>query len=494
MRLSAPLLGLVPLLLTLGAVARADVVHLTTGRSIQGTVIADDEREVVVKTPNGKVTLPRRLVKKIERQTKGATLLALARERAALGALKAAEELFARAAEDDDPEVAREAARELTAIRAKIAAGGVTSPVPAARSGRRSRRSARGSSQSSLPPLAGGAFVRSVRGREVVLALRAGDPGRVHQLLNEVEAEFVSDPSFRYLRGRAYELQRDETHARHEYELVLTAGGLKPVPVRPAAWLGELARRRLAGETLTATSPGVGAEWKRIETANFAIYHPFDSTEPWFAKAPEDALDGALDLYGVRSSELVMSGRIQVFLFPDAEAYKSAGGPELAGGHAHVTLAPDGYLKRISAYPDRFFYTYTYRHEIAHTVLLELHPAMPAWAQEGAAVFAEPLRMRGYYRRFVNGKLASGGIHPTLSFLRDEVPRGSNKEEVRAYYAQASVTFEALYRLLRTSGRTLSVCDAFADGPEAALDQAGLNLKKLQQEIEQVAADTTRDR
>lgn len=109
-------------------------------------------------------------------------------------------------------------------------------------------------------------------------------------------------------------------------------------------------------------------------------------------------------------------------------------------------------------------------------------------------MFAEPLRMRGYYRRFVNGKLASGGIHPTLSFLRDEVPRGSNKEEVRAYYAQASVTFEALYRLLRTSGRTLSVCDAFADGPEAALDQAGLNLKKLQQEIEQVAADTTRDR
>jgi len=485
-----------PLVLTAAVgVARADVVHLTTGRTIQGTVVSDDEREVVVKTPNGKLTLPRALVARIERQSPGANLLALGRERAALGATDAARALFERAARDPDPAVAAEARQELEALE-RLRPGASADPDPSTPPPGRQPggRGARGPDAGALPPLAGGDFVRGVRGREVVLALRAGSPERAHALLNEVEQESGRDASFRYLRGRAFEAQREDRHASQSYRAVLRAAGLEPPAGQRAAWLGELCRRRLAGEALGPTSPGVAREWRRIQTPHFAIYHPFERTERWFAEAPEEALRTALEVHGVRPSELVMSGRIQVFLFADADAYRAAGGPELAGGHAHVRLAPDGYLKRISAYPDRFFYTYTYRHEVAHTVLLELYPRMPAWAQEGAAVYVEPVRMRGAYRNIVAGKLADGTLPPLLKFLRDEVPRGANTLEVRAYYAQASVTYEALTKLLGEPRRVLATCQAFADGPEAALADAGLTLAELERAVEAVASDKVRDR
>lgn len=55
--------------LLLAGVVRADVVHLTTGREIEGEVISEEGADpVVVKTPSGKVTLPRRIVERVERE------------------------------------------------------------------------------------------------------------------------------------------------------------------------------------------------------------------------------------------------------------------------------------------------------------------------------------------------------------------------------------------------------------------------------------------
>jgi hypothetical protein len=110
--------------------ARADVVLLTTGRSISGTVVSETKDQVVVKTPDGRVTLPRTLVASITRQGRGETLLAEARERAAAGAFDDAERLFEKATEDPDEAVARRARDELAAFRARREQAKAFTPAP----------------------------------------------------------------------------------------------------------------------------------------------------------------------------------------------------------------------------------------------------------------------------------------------------------------------------------------------------------------------------
>ena len=93
----------------LGLLVWADVVHLTTGRSISGTVESESPQEVVVRTGSGRVTLPRRLVARIEREDAGRTALHEAEQRALAGDREGAAALYRRLAEGDDAEVARAA-------------------------------------------------------------------------------------------------------------------------------------------------------------------------------------------------------------------------------------------------------------------------------------------------------------------------------------------------------------------------------------------------
>ncbi|MCA8920460.1 MAG: hypothetical protein KDD82_01555, partial [Planctomycetes bacterium] len=81
------------------AVAAADVVHLTSGRSVRGDVISETETEVVVRVAgSGRLTFPRKLVREIERESPGATRLSLARQRSREGAWDEALRLYRAAA------------------------------------------------------------------------------------------------------------------------------------------------------------------------------------------------------------------------------------------------------------------------------------------------------------------------------------------------------------------------------------------------------------
>ena len=107
----------------------------------------------------------------------------------------------------------------------------------------------------------------------------------------------------------------------------------------------------------------------------------------------------------------------------------------------------------------------------------------------------EPAESRGPLRAVVAGRLEAGLLPPLETFLADSVPRGSDRMEVKGYYAQASVVFEALVDLLRSPRKALDLCEAIrARGAERALKRAGLSMKKLQRAVERRSKDTSQDR
>ena len=64
-RTTRPLTSLL-VLLALATAARADVVHLKTGAKLEGTIESESERAVVLKLPNGRVTISRAQIASIE--------------------------------------------------------------------------------------------------------------------------------------------------------------------------------------------------------------------------------------------------------------------------------------------------------------------------------------------------------------------------------------------------------------------------------------------
>jgi hypothetical protein len=471
---------LLALALLVAGVAHADVIHLKTGRSISGTIVSETETEVVVKTPDGRMTLRRDMIERITRQSRGETLLALARERAAAGAHDDAERLFLQAAESDDPAVVRRAQAELATFRerrerAKNHRPPPTTPLP-------------------LPPETEGEPVEGLTLQDDLdrarRALETGEHARARRLLENLVAGNPNDKALRYLLGRALELGRVPA-AREAYQAAL--GELFTRDPRPVAWLGELARRSLSGEALDAESAGVGPAWRRVETERFAVYHPFERVETWFAEEPEAALRDVREKLGVQDRDVQLAGRIQIFVYATADDYQARDGMKLAGGHAQQLTAPDGALKLIRAYPDRTLYRRTFRHEVAHVLLFDLHPGLPSWANEGAATYTEPLRSRVLLRQAVVGRKANGQLPDLLTFMRGEVPRGENVEDVRAYYGQASVLFEALVQRCGDSPRkALSACMRIArDGPERGLLMENISRRELEQTFDRIAADRT---
>ena len=488
--------------LLLVGVASADVIHLTTGRSIKGTVVKETAKNVVVKTPQGKLTLPLHLVKRIERQSKGATWLALARERARQGALEVAAKLYEKAAKDTDSKIAGPAKAELAALRKQmgVPATPVTPraeerPKPLPRTPGTASPPAANPKATSLPRLGGGPFVKdTVLAREVVLALRDRDGRKAHSLLDSAKDKFAQDVSFLYLRARAFQVDGESRRASKIY-LGLLKGVTQANGRMSVSQLNELARRLLAGEAMSPKSPGASGAWKREESKNFAIYHRFKTVQPWFVNGPQTAFEYDLDVLGLERTAVMLSGRIQVFMFEDKDAYEENSGMELAGGHAQFRYGPDGYLRTITAYAQRGMTLRLFRHEVAHAILLEVHRGMPSWAHEGAAVYVQKQQSRGRYRLSYLGSKQDGTLPGLESLLRDAVARGADQEAVTRYYAQSSVTFEALAKLRQSPRKALQLCERIGQvGPSKALQEVGSSLKTLDGLCDAMAKDRNHDR
>lgn len=461
--------------------AWADVVHLTSGRKIKGEVVSESDTKVVVRVAGmGRMEFPRKLVERIERESQGATRLAQARERSREGAWEAALALYRTLVDDADPAVAEAARRELTELEQARAAAKRerAKPTPPRRAEGR---------PSPAAPTAPAALGPAAKG---LAALRAGEFAEARDVFAALlEAEPKSEP-YAFLLARALELGGETRAAGQRYRALAAELGARR-GLTPA-WLGEIARRRLGGESLTPDSPGVGEGWSRVEAGDaFVIYHPFPKIEAWLEQEPERALVRVLERLKIERERLEWNGRVQIYLFPNQRAYQEAEGMELAGGHAQRYRAPDGWLTQIRAYPQRSFYQTTFPHEVAHAVLYTVYPGLPSWAHEGAAQYVETPRSRARARAAFRGAEATASLPSLRELLAGAVNRGANQAEVAAFYGLSLVAFEALVELSGGPNEALELCrEIRLQGAEAALKSRSISWRRLESALESAAKNT----
>lgn len=454
----------VALLLLLAPLAWADVVYLKTGGTISGTVVKESAKEVVVKTPDGKVTLPRHMIKEVVRQTTGQTLLALARERAKAGAYADAERLYLKAAEDPDAEIAAAARRGLRAMKGRIAGTKkhrvtVRNPWPLPEG------------VSGLPIEGDSLQIQFDRARR---AIEAGDGGRALRLLRPLLDSKPDDSVLGFLVGRAHELSGAREEAKAAYLEVTGARSLNAG--RPAEWLCEIARRKLSPEPLGSRSPGVGKAWRRIETRHFAVYHT-GSAPSWVAADLERALVDCLEVFELEPRRLFFAGRILVFLFDGPSERRERVGRRPMP-HAQQVIAPDGAVQSFSAYAEREFFRREVRHQVAHAVVADVFPDLAPWAAEGAARFAQPLDARRKLREGVAVRRRAGTLAPHADLWGGALARGTGPIEQQAFDGHALAVFESLVGRLRVKP-AFKLCLQLARDGEGAFERFGLTPEEV---------------
>ncbi|MBL4848881.1 MAG: hypothetical protein JKY65_25440, partial [Planctomycetes bacterium] len=324
-------LALVLVLVAVGS-ARADVVHLTNGRRVSGEVVRENEKEVVIKTPQGRVTLPRRLVDRIERQSGDATLLELARERLAAGARKEGEALLRKAARSKDAGVASRAKARLASLEAKDR--------------QRARKKGGPRTSFALPAKLQGKPTEGATLQEqfdrVRFAIDYRDGPRALGLLKSLRAQNPKRPVLEYLAGRAHELAGDSAAAKTAF-LSALGSDARRVKGKDLGWIKDLARRAVAGETISRKStPGAGTNWYRVAGTHAAVYslHEIDGR---LASRFDVLAARARRVFDLRARDSDLDGRILIGLCVDRRELRRLGeAPPLR------VVAPDGVLWRLN--------------------------------------------------------------------------------------------------------------------------------------------------
>ncbi|MGE0708307.1 MAG: tetratricopeptide repeat protein [Planctomycetota bacterium] len=451
-----PLLLLLALCSSFG-LARADVVVLTNGSKISGHVVEDGAERVVVKTPSGRVVLPRRMVKEVVRQSEGYTLLALADERVKAGALEEAQRLYEQAAKDEDPQVQA------------LAKAGL------ARLEKRDAKVARYRKAPRWPyALPAGVVGEPSEGKDLQeqldrarRALDDGDGRRAAALLAPMVAKNPEQPALSFLLGRAHELAREDAPARAAYTVAL---GRKPEPEWPLARVCELARRRNAGEDL-ARQPGWARGWLRAESERFA-YYSRSEMEPSLVRQGEAAAQAVLTGLDLRLREAPLPGRLQVFVFEDGPSLGDARRAGLVEGRRD---APDGPLWVVAAEAARL--EPVLRDAAAQALAEAAFPGLPEWARVGVAEQLSPETQRAERLKFARGRqLAS-----LDDLLAGRAAPGKTHAERAAFRAQAGLVVGLIREQRSGLRQALKLCAKLADlgGPAKAFARFGVDLDRV---------------
>jgi tetratricopeptide (TPR) repeat protein len=445
-------------ILLLGA-ARADVVVLKSGGTISGTVVKDTPTEVVVKTPSGKVVLPRRLVKKVVKQSGGQTLLALANERYKAGALDEARKLYQRAAKDSDPQVAARARAGLAKL------------------GRRDAKVSRYRKAPRWPLLLPkGVTGKALEGGSLQVqfdrARRAIEDGRGQRAVALLAPMVEGHPQqgvLRYLHGRALELAGKLEPAR---EALGVAAGRSDK--RPLAWLRELARRRTSGEVLKGSTPGRSqSTWKRRQTARFAFYalHEMDDS---LVGSGESLFQEVLSALDVRVREVPLPGRIQVFVFADGP---SLGEARRAGLPEGRRMAPDGPLWMVAATAARL--RSALRDAIGQAAAETVFPGLPTWARVGTAELLAPAGERREH--LTQARARRKRLVTFDDLISGKGSEGETATARRSFRAQAGIVLELLKEERKTLRKALKLCQKIdvLGGPVKAFARFRVSLDRV---------------
>lgn len=550
-----PILRTVPTLALLAvwvcAAARADLVYLKNGRQIRGEVVSEDAEQVVVKTAEGRVTLPAREVERVEREPRAKRLLGEAREAARRGDRPLARRLYgqaleaARAAQDGpttnaaqaelealeaapDPEPAGPGRRVVTRLRPgedpfqeeerQALVRELEAALPqhpelrgqllsalASRAAARHRQgecrlavsdwrraaAVAGEADRNYAPLqleeqrcrlevAG----RALRSADALLAAAAAEPVRA-----------ATHEPFRrracYLHGRALELSGQQREARQAFLDAVQPARLPEG--HDLAILRELARLHTGGIPVGPDSPGVAEGWKRTTTPAFELIWLPQAGEAHTAGTElgallEQALARVLERLSLPSPR--ERGRVAVFMLPTVEAYRaSPGASSWSAGHAARLRTEDEVIRTIYLFPGAGLEDRA-RHEIAHIVVGDAidDAPLPAWANEGAAIWAEGDQSRAQRRQVWQALRAQGQLEPLRAAVNKMLPPlGSDTNEVLRFYTQAAVTFEAIAAAAGPERALRALTRVNDEGADRTLAGLGVGLDRLEQSLEDLA-------
>ncbi|MGE0713680.1 MAG: hypothetical protein AB7N76_21695 [Planctomycetota bacterium] len=532
----APLLGLLALALA-AAPALADVVKLRNGAEIRGEVLRDDAEGVVVRTSGGKVSLPRKEVASVERESPGATLVVRARQALTQGRVTRAKVLLERAKGEKDAGAAREAGRLLEELERAPA------PAPEVRPGQRGGpaapkdpfdipeeealfRELEREAQTSKAARSELLGRLAARGRERYdqkqLKEAVGDARRARALAAQLSLPEATQNNLRDLENAARLVlarralrQRDSALALAAAEPVAGAAKDLPRPYALAAHylygraleasnrvregeasyrraidrdLGasghlmtyrELARLASVGVPIDEHSPGVGKGWSWIETNHFAILHQL-SADAELGNRFEGWHAAVCERLGLRNKLPRDLERIPVFIYADEAGYRhSAGARAWTAGHAQrmaSSFDDDDEARAVYFYPSPRFEEVA-RHEIAHVLVWDAlgDPLLPCWASEGAALYAEPDASRAH--RLQLAARYREHLKPAKDYLaRMRLPATEDNKEIMLFYIQAGVSFAQIADALGVD-RAFRVAEGInKDGPEASLRGVGWSL------------------
>jgi len=439
----------------------ADVVHLTNGSRISGDVVSESDKEVVVKTPQGKVTLPRRLVDRIERLSGDATLLELAKERLRGGSREAGIKLLERAAKSKDPKIARRAKAQLASLEAKARQPKRKSeprnafPIPAGLSGTPSE----------------GATLQ-VQFDRLRLAIDRRDGHRALSLLKSLRRDNPEHALLRYLEGRAQELARESDAARASL-LASLGSDARRVERRELGWIKDLARRAAAGEDLDRKkSPGAGSSWYRVAGTHVALYslHELDIR---LAARLDDLAEEARRVFDLRVRDSDLDGRIQIGVCVDRRELRRLAKVPLR------TVAPDGVLWRQNCLARDL--KQIGPGLVARAILDRAAPGTPAWAALGASQRLQSSQARAADR--ARAVEVYGPNPPTLRAVLDGAPDPA--QDPSAWRGLLGIVVDLLQAERRTLRRALTFTTKIErlGGAEKALIRFRIDVETIEAEF-----------
>ncbi|MBL4848880.1 MAG: hypothetical protein JKY65_25435 [Planctomycetes bacterium] len=523
--------------------AFSDEVLLKNGATFEGKILSDSEARIVIRTTAGaKLTLPRKLIAKVIRKdaSPGAELFFEGRRALKRGKRARAIEFFRRAAVSKDESAVRASKDELQ----RLAAGGETTP----KARRRSLKPGEDPFDLPEPEAIVRELTEAADGGDVQarrkLAIRLYQRARVHEgakryLEASVDYERaavrgegvfekddsnswreaavqnrlrvardairersgrlalaavgpVSESSWvpagwrasaAYLHGRALELSNRRDEAIKAY--AKTFGKTKPSR-QDVGTYRELARLATVGIKIGLDSPGVGKEWRRIETRHFSILSQTKKSGVDLGKLFEEWRQAAADRLGLKV--IPARDRIQVFFYRDRESYlRSKGARTWMAGHAIRLQAAHDENEVLRVI---YFFTSsndesTARHEIAHILTWDTlgeDAELPAWAVEGAAIYAEPARVRNWRLR----SAAKLRLDPTRSALARMLFPAVNttNADLNKFYTQSGINFGLLADKLGVK-RTFKIALLVnKSGPARALGSEGLKLSAFEKMVE----------
>lgn len=455
------LLAPLALALLLSTLTSADVVHLTNGSRISGDIVSESEQQVVVKTPQGKVTLPRRLVARIERLSGDATLLELAKERLRMGARQAAIELLERAAKSKDPSVARRAKAKLASLEAK-------SKASKRRSGPRTALAIPADIKGT--PSEGASL--QIQFDRLRLALDRRDGPRALGLLKSLRRDNPKHALLLYLEGRAHELARDPDAAQSSL-LASLGGDARRVRKRGLGWIKDLARRAAAGELLDPKkTPGAGASWYRVAGEHAALYslHELDAR---LAGRLDDLADRAREVFDLRVRESDLDGRILIGLSMDRRELRRLAKVPLR------TVVGDGVLWRQNCLARDL--SSLAPGIVSRAILERAVSGTPEWAALGAAQRLQSSEVRRGER--ARAREVHGQAPPTLRAILDGAKDPA--DDPAAWRGLLGIVID----LLQTKRQTLRRALAFTSkierlgGAEKALKRFRIDVEEIETEF-----------